>query len=580
MISKSLFIQILTTMLTKYDPNQLDISQKPLDSSACSECKAVKYDFIIVGAGSAGSVLANRLSKNPEWNILLIEAGQSEDFYTDAPGAFNIGLFNTKYDWNYTTVEQQFACQAENGGKCGYPRGYVMGGTSTINAMMYVRGNAKDFDEWEALGNPGWSYKDVLPYFRKLENMVIPELAKDEHYHSTKGPLSVDHARFYPPLMDDVYKAAENYGLKYVDYNGASQIGISRPQMTLKDGTRCSSSKAYLDPIRNRKNLVIFQNTVATKILFDSDTKKAVGLSYFSNGKEYTTFAKKEVILSAGSINSPKLLLISGIGPKKHLEELKIPVRKNLPVGENLVDHPGIDLAFILNSTETCCFTYTENDIEEYARNKTGPVTSNGVHAIAFLNENNRPENQPIVQIQILRMNESYSNPNLAHIDALMFVSKPKSIGSVRLVDNNWRTAPLIDPKFLSHEDDVKNFLWGIGELFKIIKSPALAKFSPKFETSMAADCFKNNHIDETSLRCFLKNTGSLYHPVGTAKMGPCIDNSTVVDSTLKVHGISNLRVVDASVMPKITSGNTNAPTIMIAEKAADLIINQWGPKQ
>ncbi|KAK9496927.1 hypothetical protein O3M35_012876 [Rhynocoris fuscipes] len=574
------FLSTLALWLSKYYPEELDPSMKPFDSSGCNSCQRVHYDFIIVGAGSAGSVLANRLSENPNWKVLLLEAGDDEDYVTDTPALTSV-LFGGRYNWNFTTVKQERSCLS-SGGICQYAAGRVMGGTSTINGMDYVRGNPLDYDEWEAMGNPGWSYRDVLPYFLRAENTTI-EAFNGSPYHSNAGEQSVGYSRFFTEISRDFIEAAKENGLPEIDYNGRTQIGVSRMQFTMRGATRCSTSKAYLNPIRFRKNLVIFKNTKAIKVLINENSRKAEGvLVKNGTGHEYKVFAKKEVILSAGFMNTPKLLMLSGVGPKEHLQKLGITVVADLAVGDNVQDHSGVSMQFSVNKTAlNCCTEYTENDIFEFARNKQGPLTSPSQQVISFLDTKNRTSQVPDVTIIMGIISQQFSGRPDPYIFVYVGNISPRSRGTVRLKSQNPDDQPLVDPNYFADKSDMNAVRRGILKVLQYMNATIMQKYSINWINSIRSECRNDlNILSEENLDCYIKNIAIAgYHGVGTAKMGPKSDRTAVVDSKLKVHGISNLRVVDASVMPKVTRGNPNAPVIMIAEKAADLIRLNYGYK-
>ncbi|KAK9506824.1 hypothetical protein O3M35_008687 [Rhynocoris fuscipes] len=563
-----LFISLLGAYIAKHFPEVIDPSLKPMDSANCIKCRNVKYDFIIVGAGSAGSVLAHRLSENPKWNILLIEAGSDEGYLTSTP-ALQSDTYNTRVDWNYTTVRQQRACMNRDG-YCPYPRGHVMGGSSTTNAMLYVRGNPADYDEWEQMGNPGWGSKDVYKYFLRLENMTIPEL-KNSPWHSTSGPLKVSYSRYYASVMKDIFQAGIDYGLKPIDYNGASHVGISYTQTTTDGVTRSSASKCYLDPIRKRPNLSVFKNTLVTKVLIDKNKRTAVGVRCLTSGEQYDVIAKKEVILSAGAINTPQILMLSGVGPKEHLEEKGIPVIADLPVGKNLQDHGMVVLSFNQeNFTEECKKPFGDEVAYNYAKNRQGVLTSNNMAIFAYPNNSQAPDLPPNLQFTFAAENYVFVTAPGSCLAILVVNINPKSRGTVKLNTSNIFDAPLIDPNYYGVEEDFHVAISGVQQAFQYLKAPILSKYG--FSNFTFKSCV-DIRDDMSFIKCIIKyQTVTIYHPCGTTRMGSILDKSTVVNSELKVHHIKRLRVVDAGVMPRITRGNTNAPTIMIAEKAADVI--------
>lgn len=341
------------------------------------------YDFIIVGGGSAGSVLANRLSENPNWNILLLEAGPDEISLTDLPIMFPT-LQLSPLDWQYKTEPGENYCQAMKDGKCNWPRGKVLGGCSVLNAMLYVRGNRRDYDRWESLGNPGWSYEDVLPYFKKSEDMRIPEF-RDDEYHGKDGYLTVEHFRYHSPITEWFLEAAKQTGYEILDINGKYQTGFTLAHGTLREGLRCSTAKAFLRPCCKRQNLHVSLYSTAEKIIFNEETRQATGVTFSKFGLKKNVYADREVILSAGSLSSPHLLMLSGIGPKEHLYEVGIEALVDSPgVGKNLQDHAAMGGAtYLFEPTEeyegqNCGFelpkVFSTETVKEFAEKKSGPI--------------------------------------------------------------------------------------------------------------------------------------------------------------------------------------------------------------
>uniref|UniRef100_A0A224XMC3 Putative glucose dehydrogenase fad quinone n=1 Tax=Panstrongylus lignarius TaxID=156445 RepID=A0A224XMC3_9HEMI len=576
MLNLASLLAILASMLAMFWPEELDPLLKPRDSSSLlNSSHYINFDFIIVGAGSAGSVVANRLSAH--WKVLLIEAGGPEDYYTDTP-ALAPTLIASKYDWNYTTTKQPHSC-LNNGGYCFVSRGRVSGGSSTINGMVYCRGNPQDYQKWEEMGNPGWNYSCVLPYFLKSENSTIGTSS----YHSNAGELSVSYPNFKYPITEDFIQAGREYGLPLTDYNGPNQIGVSYTQYNMREGVvRCSSSKAFLDPIRNRPNLYIFMNTLVVKVLFSEEpTRRAVGVTCVRAGRHYDVFANKDVIISAGALDTPKLLLLSGIGPRLHLQEMGISVVADLPVGNNLVDHVGVFMTFKLNTTYIdCCGEFTNRTVERYARDKTGELTAYLYQVQMFLPSGRRPTAGTSTELSIGldKVNNSAGEGPNALI--LVGVTKPESVGQIRLKSKNYKDQQLINPNHFSKKIDIENLMEGMKQTLEIFRTKALKKYSPRWIVDDVPQClpYYTEPITNQFLECYMKYQGKVTvtnHQVGTARMGNSSSNS-VVDHELRVYGIKNLRIIDASIMPEIISCNTNAPCVMIGEKGSDYIINTY----
>ena len=533
------------------------------------------YDFIIVGGGSAGCVLANRLSASGKWQVALLEAGPADSSpFIHIPAGIIPVIRSDRYNWKFWTAPQA-ACA---GRPMFWPRGRTLGGSSSINAMCYIRGHAWDYDHWAALGNEGWSYREVLPYFRKAENFeAIDRVPGARQFHGSGGPLNVAEHRFVNPLMRAFVEAAQQAGYSRTpDFNGAQQEGVGYYHVAQKDGQRCSNASAYLgEEVRRRPNLTILTNAHAAQLLFEG--KRAVGVRYLLHGHAIELRARREVLLAAGAIGSPQLLLLSGVGPRAELERHGIAQVHELPgVGENLQDHLDIHVTWKEKTRHAitlhpASLWRTLKSLWQYLRGHRGELTSNLAQAGGFLKSE---PSQPIPDLQwhIVPFIYSDHGQNLAPLfrhyayTLMTCFLRPESRGTVRLASKDPQAAPLIDANYLATERDMQALVDGLKQARKVLAQPA---FAPHGVEEMEPGAAVRS--DEQIRDYVRRRSETVYHPVGTCKMGR--DAMAVVDARLRVHGLQGLRVVDASVMPTLVGGNTNAPTTMIAEKAADLIL-------
>ncbi|CAH1163191.1 unnamed protein product [Phaedon cochleariae] len=597
-----LFLTLLNTLvgakcnLGSPDPYPADFAPQLSDGD--------EFDFIVVGAGSAGSVVANKLTEKGDWRVLVLEAGGYPSATSDIPSLL-FDLQDSPEDWQYEVERSKHSCLGFKNQQCKWCRGKVLGGSSSINAMIYVRGNKRDYDGWADMGNNGWDWENVHKHFKLLENLEDPEFENSTQY-GRGGYLDLSWYDSGIPVKETILEAARQMNYPTLrEENPLNPLGYFDSIQTTSNGMRTNAAKAFLGKVKHRKNLFVALNSNVRKIILNAHTKAAEGVEVTIAGKTLKLYVKNEVVLSGGAINSPQLLMLSGIGPEDHLRHVGIELVKNLPTGQNLQDHPcftGLYLKVDNNSIRPRYPMTPVDEMYEYFTKRTGELSRISLtNMISFINTKNDsvypnfefhhilfyPNDQYLLptvnraagfdmKITASQMFHNKNNPTLAFFATLL---RPKSRGEILLRSTDVFDKPIIRSGYLTDEDDgdMELFLESIRYTERLIESEAFQKHKPELVQLDLPECDKLPFRSDAYWRCSLRHLSTtLYHPVGTCKMGPRDDGTSVVDPRLRVHGIKKLRVVDASVMPRIVSANTNGPTMMIGHRGGSMIIEDW----
>lgn len=602
--SALIFTQLIHTLLTA----QCALKNEQNYPADCTDeiiTQNSAFDFIIVGGGSAGSVLASRLSEQSQWRVLLIERGVDPSPISDIPALFLL-LQGSEEDYHYIVEPDERYCLGMKNAQCAWAKGKALGGSSVINAMLHVRGNDRDYDNWAKMGNDGWSFKELLPFFKKFENYHPDVIAKHGNkLFGTGGPLTLRSFNYTTSgLHDIIADVISELKIPFMDMlNGEQYVGYAKAYGIIDNGIRQNVAKKYLTPVKDRKNLYVMKSTRVDSIVMDGNKAKGVRVT-LKNGQKFVLKASKEVILSAGSIASPHILMLSGIGPKEQLKTHGIEIVEDLPVGKNLQDHIlwlGIPITYNNATAEKMTPTLLADWAYEYLTKRSGELASvSGVDILGFFNTRDPNGKYPniqfhhthIAQNQVMKMDALcdafYFSEETKEImrrfnrEGEMFMAcptllNPQSIGELRLKSANPDDQIVINANYYDVRDDVEQMLDSVDIIKSFVNTNAMKKVGAQLRIMNISGCVQYPADSKDYWECNLRHTSNtVYHPVGTCKMGPIGSLDSVVDPTLKVHNVRGLRVIDASIMPKITSGNTHAPTLMIAEKGADMIKKEW----